>query len=30
MRQAVIVDARNALDAAYARGLGFEYVGIGR
>lgn len=30
MKGAVIVDARNILDAAHARGVGFEYVGIGR
>ncbi|MFP5224433.1 MAG: UDP-glucose dehydrogenase family protein [Actinomycetota bacterium] len=30
MRSRVIVDARNALDPALARGAGFEYAGIGR
>lgn len=30
MAKQVIVDARNALDASHARGLGFEYVGVGR
>lgn len=30
MRYPLIVDARNALDASHARGLGFDYIGIGR
>ena len=30
MRQTVIFDGRNFLDAAYLRGIGFEYFGTGR
>jgi UDPglucose 6-dehydrogenase len=30
MAQPVIVDARNVLDPAQTRALGFEYVGTGR